>query len=77
MKKLASTAAAVTRRSWARISHSRGVKLEGEVIALMCPAGCGPGGPPYRALERCATFSRAFNTKDALLLYTCNDCPRN
>src|ERR1700726_2981563 len=60
MKKLASTAAAVTTRSWARISHRRGVKLETQVMALTCPArrsaqGGGGRGTNTGLWGQCAT----------------------
>src|SRR6266436_315812 len=55
MKKLATTAAAVARRSCARMSHIRGVKVEKRIIVPILLPKCGVERYQYRPLGARAT----------------------
>src|SRR5262245_131184 len=93
MKKLATTAAAVARRSCARMSHIRGVKLERRVIVPLLPptarsgainTGLSPHALPPRARGRAgenqsiAAFLTA-NRSDApsATAWACRTCARS
>src|SRR5215831_20384232 len=57
MKKVATTAAAVARRSCTRMSHIRAVKVESRIIIPILPLNAAPGHQ-YRPLGACATWRR-------------------
>jgi hypothetical protein len=60
MKKLATTAAAVARRSCARINHIRGVKLEKRIIVPILPPKWGAERPSIPTFGRARYLAQSW-----------------